>query len=238
MVRSVLLTDADNTLWDTNRVFAHAQLQLLKGVEKIAGGRAPGPDRLAFVRRIDQALAKKDHRGLKYPPALLVRALFSELSRKKASALSREQELALSGTFAEALNAKPRLRPGVRKTMARLVEQGVVIWVVSEGHRDRVLAALEDYRLTPFISRTITALKTPLLFRRLARLAGDSARVVCVGDQLDRDIAPAKSAGMLTVYFPGGFTPEWTDHTLTAHADVVATSFSDVIPLLGIRKAA
>jgi len=30
-----------------------------------------------------------------------------------------------------------------------------------------------------------------------------------IGDQLDRDIAPAKAAGLITIYFPGGFQPKW-----------------------------
>jgi hypothetical protein len=28
-----------------------------------------------------------------------------------------------------------------------------------------------------------------------------------IGDQLDRDIGPAKEAGLRTIYFPGGFAP-------------------------------
>ena len=30
-----------------------------------------------------------------------------------------------------------------------------------------------------------------------------------IGDQLDRDIAPAKAAGLTTIFFPGGFRPKW-----------------------------
>lgn len=31
---AILITDADNTLWDTNKVFADAQLNLLAGIEE------------------------------------------------------------------------------------------------------------------------------------------------------------------------------------------------------------
>jgi putative hydrolase of the HAD superfamily len=46
-------------------------------------------------------------------------------------------------------------------------------------------------------------------FRRLARLRTSSLPAIVVGDQLDRDIAPAQNAGFVTIYFPGGFRPKW-----------------------------
>ena len=71
----VIVTDADNTLWDTDAVFRDAQLLLLSRVESAVGAPCPEADRLLFVRRYDQALAQNHHLHLRYPPQLLVRSV-------------------------------------------------------------------------------------------------------------------------------------------------------------------
>lgn len=71
----VVFIDADNTLWDTNRVYADAQLSLLTDVERASGRRAKVDNRLGWLREIDQALAERHHAGLRYPPRLLAKAV-------------------------------------------------------------------------------------------------------------------------------------------------------------------
>ena len=56
--RAFVVVDADNTLWDTNAVYANAQLALLSAVEEHVGVNAAG-DRLTYLRNIDQALAQR-----------------------------------------------------------------------------------------------------------------------------------------------------------------------------------
>lgn len=68
----VVFVDADNTLWDADGVYAHAQLRLLKGVEDACDRVAAGANKLDFVREIDQAIAARHHRGLRYPCRLLI----------------------------------------------------------------------------------------------------------------------------------------------------------------------
>ena len=51
---TVVFIDADNTLWDTDGVYADAQLALLNELEDRLGVQFPELDRLAFVRSIDQ----------------------------------------------------------------------------------------------------------------------------------------------------------------------------------------
>src|SRR5262245_46559998 len=69
-----LFTDADNTLWDTNAVYARAQLLLL---HSLAGEHMFESDveALDFVRRIDQRIARLHPKGLRFPPMLLASAL-------------------------------------------------------------------------------------------------------------------------------------------------------------------
>ena len=50
-------------------------------------------------------------------------------------------------------------------------------------------------------------------------------RAFMIGDQLDRDIAPAKAAGLITVYFPGGFRPKWTPDESSIGPDFKVSDF-------------
>lgn len=235
---AVLITDADNTLWDTNGVFAEAQLRLLADVEAMVGGVAPDADRLGFVRRHDQAIAKQDHRGLKYPPTMLVRALWTALGGVPPSAFSESEGEAIAARFVEGLRRRPMLRKGVKQGVDRLVENGVHIWVVSEGRREVVESALADHGLDQAVSLVLIAQKTVDLYQRLARRLPNDAHSICVGDQLDRDIEPAKRAGLMTAYFPGGFRPNWTDDAMKKYADAVIEDYRELLPLLEEQIAA
>lgn len=235
---AVLITDADNTLWDTNKVFADAQLGLLANVEKMVGREAPGANKLAFLRSHDQAIAKEDHRGLKYPPIMLVRELWIALGGAPPSAFDEKRGENIVQRYFADLRKQPKLRKGVRRGVDSMIGNGVDIWVVSEGQRDIIEKALADHGLEQAVSRVFSAQKTVELYRRLAKLVPEKAHSMCVGDQLDRDIEPAKKAGLRTAYFPGGFRPEWTDDRMMEYADAVIDDYRDLVELLEDRAAA
>jgi len=54
----VLVTDADNTLWDTNAMYADAQISLYKRISQKLK-LSTSKESLSFVREIDQAIAQK-----------------------------------------------------------------------------------------------------------------------------------------------------------------------------------
>jgi|SRR5581483_8465615 len=93
---TVLFLDADNTLWDTDGVYEEAQLVLLRRLEEHLNVRLHDLDRLGFVRSIDQALALRHHKGLRYPPRFLVKALALALTGTKTMDAVR---LAWSGGY-------------------------------------------------------------------------------------------------------------------------------------------
>lgn len=230
---AILITDADNTLWDTNKVFADAQLNLLAGIEEAFFPQKPSTikgDRLAYIRSIDQALARSDHRGLKYPPLFLVREIVKSLGGTWNEAAEAVGAALVEGYFGD-LKKIPALRPGVSDTVADLKARGVQVWVVSEGRREIIEQALVDHGLQSVPDKLIVAAKSPELFERLRKMIPADAFCICAGDQLDRDIVPAKQAGFQTAYFPGGFQPTWTDKDLTRHADVVIEDFRELLPL-------
>ena len=126
-VLCVVFVDADNTLWDTNAVYAEAQLALLADVEHRVEQQGPAQDRLAWLRAIDQALAERHHAGLRYPPRLLAKATALALSGPGAATaarlawsgaggaarISEEDALHIEERFFQKLRATPALRAGV-----------------------------------------------------------------------------------------------------------------------------
>ncbi len=218
--QTVVFIDAENTLWDTNRVYADAQLSLLANVESAVGRRTSAADRLGWLRQIDQALAERHHARLRYPPRLLAKAIALALKGQDIAAAARiawsgaratvplNEEIArrIENSFVNALNTLPLLRVGVEQGLRALHEANCLILVLN---RQKVLAILEHYGLRTLVKRIIEAPKEQRLFHRVLALTHRPAKAFMIGDQLDRDIAPAKAAGLITIYFPGGFQPKW-----------------------------
>lgn len=253
---AAVFIDADNTLWDTDAVFAGAQLALLGEVESKIGITTPQADRLLFVRAIDQALAERHHAGLRYPPRLLVRATELALRGVKANEAARaawnggkdyllsDGNLpAIEERFFDDLAKAPRTRQGVPEGLRELKDSGCPLLIVTEGAKVKVERNADLLELTKFFDRIIEGRKTPDLYRRMLSFAGAPARAFMIGDQLDRDIAPAKAAGLETIYFPGGFQPRWApdqasvrpDHLISSFDQVPGIVFDAVAPAAGAR---
>jgi putative hydrolase of the HAD superfamily len=239
----LIFLDADNTLWDTNGVYRHAQEWMLAEVERLQGRRVEDHDRLAFVRAADQELAHHHHNGLGYPPRLLARALGFML---EGDPLERAAKRAwtdgnhgfpdaiasmLEAEFGHRLKARPSLRPGVAQAISRLQAAGATLAVLTEGRRSRVVDTLAHHGLADEIDKVVQARKDERLFRRIRRLArADEAYMV--GDQLDRDIAPAKAAGLATIYFPGDFKPRWAPDVAKVAPDYVVTDLAEAADII------
>ncbi|MBZ9803385.1 HAD family hydrolase [Mesorhizobium sp. ES1-6] len=239
--RAAVFVDADNTLWDTDAVFAGAQVALLGAVESRIGIATAQTDRLLFVRAIDQALAERHHAGLRYPPRLLVRATELALRGAKANEAARaawnggEDYLLPDGDlttieegFLVDLAKAPRIRNGVAEGLHTLKDLGALLLIVTEGAKVKVQRNADLLELTSFFDRIIEGRKTSDLYKRILSLIGPRARAFMIGDQLDRDIAPAAAAGLETIYFPGGFRPRWTPDEASVQPDHLISSFDQV----------
>jgi putative hydrolase of the HAD superfamily len=236
--RPVILADADNTLWDTDAVFAKAQSIMLDAVEKERGSSAPADDRLGWLRRFDQALAKCDHRHLRYPPRLLVHALALGLQGTdpteaaavsvagRAKTLSNDAVDAIVGEYLARLHDLPDLLPGVRDGLAAARNAGVEVWVLSEGVADRQRARVAEHGISDLINGLAEVTKTVEQFDRQRRRFAPRPLYV-VGDQPDRDIAPARAAGCRTVLVPSRFRPHWHDDGAWGDADHVTEDFDE-----------
>lgn len=238
---ATVFVDADNTLWDTDSVFAHAQRNLLERVEAATGIATTANDRLAYVRRLDQAIAERHHARLRYPPRLLVRGLEAALAGfpadRAARAACRNSTLTrlpdslvdeIEEAFFADLRRAPELRLGVYEGLEVLHAANCFLLVLTEGSRAQVEKTAKRLKLDGFVSRIIEGRKRIELYHRVLRLAGTHKRAFMIGDQLDLDIAPAKAAGLETIYFPSGFRPRWTPDETLVQPDHRILLFSDV----------
>ncbi|TMJ20513.1 MAG: HAD family hydrolase [Alphaproteobacteria bacterium] len=239
--RATVFVDADNTLWETDSVFAAAQLNLLEGVETLLNRKASAADRLAFVRSVDQRLAQKHHDGLRYPPRLLVRGIAIALDGMGAeravkaawlgsasSPLPEAREAEVERNFFGDIATLPEPRPGVLEGLDALQDAGCLVLVVTEAASRKTEEIAAKLGMADHFDRVVEGRKRPALYQRIVRLAGTPDRSFMVGDQLDRDIAPAKAAGLETIYYPGNFKPRWQldedagapDHRISSFAEV------------------
>jgi putative hydrolase of the HAD superfamily len=240
---ATIFVDADNTLWDTDRVFAEAQLQLLADVEQ-ATGREAAPQRLSFLRELDQLLAERHHKGLRYPPRLLVQGLALALCGtaltkavnaalvEGARPIDESEAAGIERRFFQSISQPPPLRPGVIAGLDALRAAGCLVLILTEGSYERVRSTAEANGLMGHFDRIIEAPKHPRLYERVKRLTGAPPRAFMVGDQLDRDIAPAKEAGLVTIYFPGGFTPRWAPNEDKVGPDYRISTFDQLVPIV------
>lgn len=243
----VLVVDADNTLWDTNEVFARAQLRLLEGTEQATGRICSATDRLDFVRSYDQEIALKHHLHLKYPPQLLVAAIGAGLC---GTAPAIAAELVIRGrplphklsepgvnnvlaAYTQALTDTPALLPTVREALELARSREMPVFVMTEGKLERQRRSLTVHGLDQLVSSIWEMPKTVAQFERL-RQRFTQAEVLVIGDQMDRDIAPAHSAGCKTVLVPGRFKPRWDDKDARV-ADHVASTLLEAVEWVATR---
>lgn len=246
-----VVVDADNTLWDTNAVYANAQLALLSAVEEHVGVSATG-DRLAYLRVIDQALAQRHPERLRYPARLLAQAIASALDRGDAS---NAAVLVLEGAteaklldeliaqsieidFIDALRSAPSIREGVREGLDAFQADGAVMVILTEGQKARVEANAKELGLAHYFSDLIEAVKTPRSFGDLMERAPSPDLAFVIGDQLQSDIRPAQAAGFTTIYFPGGFKPEWEPAVAEIAPDYHIKNFADAPPIVRAQTKA
>ncbi len=240
---TVLLVDADNTLWDTDAVFRDAQLLVLARVEEETGRTYAAVDRLEFIRSYDQALAQKHHLHLRYPAQLLVRSVEAGLAgiapevaardaiagRAMTSDLIKPDVVeAIVSDYVQALARMPPLLGGVPEGVRAAKTAGLRLFVMTEGRIEKQKSLLEKHGLLDSFESVWEMTKERSQFDRVVgRFAG--SRVVVIGDQPDRDIVPAKAAGCSTVLVPSRFKPSWQTAADQGVADHLAADFLDAV---------
>jgi putative hydrolase of the HAD superfamily len=229
-----IYTDADNTLWDTDALFAEAQLTLLGAAEALVGRQGPATDRLQFVRQFDQAIATHHHARLRYPPALLIRALRAGLDGSAPEAAAHRalsqgsipttDEAEVLAQYADILAGVPPVLTGVTVGLQLAREREIPVYVISEGPLDLLQTRLNALGLDRLTGGALSAAKSPDLYARLRQRAAPREALM-IGDQPDRDIRFAHEAGLKTVFVRGRFRPSWTQTADIQIADAIAENF-------------
>lgn len=241
MDQRIILSDADNTLWDTDAVFAGAQLELLTEVETVVQVKCGETDRLNFVRRYDQELATQHHLHFRYPPIMLVFALSNGLTGMDARTAATA---AISGSLAKLmsipraegvvshyqtfLNHSPSLLPGVVRGLQLAEKLGFPLYVITEGKVEKQRQLLDRYNLSKMIRGVFEISKSTAGFERLKQRFA-SFQIFVIGDQPDRDITPARIVGLTTVAIPSRFRPAWNREGEWADATYVASDYYEAV---------
>ena len=106
------------------------------------------------------------------------------------------------------------------RLLATLAERGFELGVVSNGCGN-VEKLCADFGYTPFLSLIVDSRRVglfkpdPAIFLHAAeKLGGSPETIMMVGDSFERDVAPAKKAGMKTAWLEGVAARECPDPSL------------------------
>jgi len=238
---AVLIVDADNTLWDTNQVFANAQLAMIRSLEE-HGCRFPEPP-LEALRRIDRRLAREFGK-FEYDFSLLAERLMDEYFPGEMP--SADRELAAQGAAAElgsTLSTTPDLLPGatdllrwIRDSRAHGARLAAIL--ISEGDKSRLMRIASAHHLDhgTFDRIEVLATKTAEVFQDAVswgRLAVGTPSPVCIaiGDSIERDMRPARTAGCVTIYKPAGFHGNERSTTSEAEPDYRVSDLTEALAI-------
>lgn len=134
----------------------------------------------------------------------------------------------LAGIVAEylaSLQALPALLPAVVEGLTAAQDAGIAVWILTEGPADRQRDRARRLGIDHLVLGVSETQKNTDQFARQRRrfLPAD---LYVVGDQPDRDIAPAQAAGCLGVLIPSRFRPIWMAERSWGEADCVADDFA------------
>lgn len=236
------VSDADNTLWDTDKIYAAAQLKLLSAIEENLDIEIDQANRLDYIREVDQYISKRHHLGLRYPTELLISALKKRITGTPiqaaikyslVSGLESNDVFSKDATqkFHNEVSITPPLRDGVIEGLEALYSNEAIVVIATEGSITRIKRHLSEHSISHFVALCLEGTKSKAFYQRIAKLY-QNKEAWSIGDQLTRDVAPAIEAGFKTIYFPGGFNPFWQKKHAPLKETITITSYH-----LGVQLA-
>ena len=191
----VLAFDADDTLWDNERLYLHAEGHL----QRILAPYATPEQTAAVLHRIDVANLPDFGYGIKaYTLSMIETALQASAGRITASELLQVVDLAR-----EMLHAPVELLPHAQECVQAL-SQTHSLMLITKGDAHDQAAKLDRSGLRPYFSQVeIVADKTQAVYADIfKRHRLPAERVLMVGNSLRSDILPVIELGGQAVYVP------------------------------------
>ncbi|MFG3226981.1 HAD family hydrolase [Kitasatospora sp. NPDC048194] len=193
----VLIFDADDTLWENNVLFERVIDNFLDW--------AADPGRREAARALLDRIEAANAAALGYGATVFRQSLVDCLRQLRAGRAPITEELARIDELLVPLTDRGavELIPGVADTLAALAERHHLL-LLTKGdqveQRTKVAASTIDHH---FRGIHIVAEKTVHTYRRLAAELGlDPGRTWMIGNSPKSDIAPARRAGLRTVFIP------------------------------------
>jgi putative hydrolase of the HAD superfamily len=118
--------------------------------------------------------------------------------------------------------------PGVREGLEAAEREGIDVWVLTEGAAERQRTRIAAHGLDSLIQGVAEATKNKDQFARHRRRFAPRI-LYMIGDQPDRDVAPARAAGCRAVLVPSRFRPEWHEPGAWRDADRVCETFDAAV---------
>ncbi|MGQ9498214.1 MAG: HAD family hydrolase [Desulfotomaculales bacterium] len=244
MLHGIYIFDADNTLWDTHRIYIEGYRHLLSFLQE--AGYLSTNFTLATVfatdRTIIQAIGKYEYDVTVLAMALVYQAqgLDRETAINQAFAATppdrhrKTAEQAARRFYAYQRDNPPPLFEGVRETLTTLYNSGNVLVLHSEGLPERVRETLAGYGLESLFHYLVLEHKSEASFRQAQSMGyrlyhqwanTRDGECIVVGDSPQRDIVYGNLIGARTVMKPGGMwggklpadpwqQPEFLIHTI------------------------
>ncbi|MER7750800.1 HAD family hydrolase [Kitasatospora sp. NPDC097643] len=191
----ILVFDADDTLWENNVLFERVIDGFLTWVSAPADR-----DRARTV--LDEVEAANSA-ALGYGTAVFRQSLADCVQRLTGRIPSVEEQARIDELLTPLTTREVELIPGVADTLAQLAERHHLL-LLTKGDQDeqqsKVAASALDHH---FRGVHIVAEKSVDTYRRLtAELGLDVDRTWMIGNSPKSDIAPARGAGLRTVFIP------------------------------------
>jgi putative hydrolase of the HAD superfamily len=127
--------------------------------------------------------------------------------------------------------------PGVIETLSRIRDQGLPMGIITDAHSRDAVRRLEKAHLISFFSCMVTydlvQVKKPApepFILALDMLKSDADEVLLIGDSPRRDIEPAKSLGIRTVYARYG--DRFSDDRSSVQADYTLDTMAELPEIL------
>ncbi|VVC04795.1 Glyceraldehyde 3-phosphate phosphatase [Candidatus Burarchaeum australiense] len=189
-----VLVDLDRTLFPSLEFAKDARMTALRAMKK-EGMKASVAKAYVELMKVVEEMGPNhaDHFG----------ELLARLGERKEGSA----KIIAAGVFAYH-RAKTRIKPfpEAGRALARMRREGLKLYVASEGRSvkqwDKILRMhVQEYFDGAFISEELGVEKGRKFYAKIARKLGvRPGEVLMIGDKMDRDVEPARKAGMRAIF--------------------------------------